>query len=143
MSAERRRNHMLWIGPLLAFLGVVSYFMVFARFASLRDFPWVNLPLVLLGAAAAALGVWRAVVHRETYRGRILGPLSLIVALFFAGVFVLYIFKWSYTLPEMTSTTLSLDQAPDFALASMDGDTVRLSDLRGQKVVVIFYRGFW
>jgi len=31
------------------------------------------------------------------------------------------------------------DKAPDFALADADGKTVRLKDLRGQKVVVYFY----
>lgn len=31
------------------------------------------------------------------------------------------------------------DQAPDFALPDADGNVVRLSDLRGRKVVVYFY----
>lgn len=31
------------------------------------------------------------------------------------------------------------DQAPDFELLNGGGDTVRLSDFRGQKVVVVFY----
>jgi len=34
--------------------------------------------------------------------------------------------------------------APDFALQSLVGDTVTLSDYRGKKnVVLIFYRGHW
>ena len=31
------------------------------------------------------------------------------------------------------------DQAPDFALPTDTGDVVRLSDLRGSKVIVYFY----
>lgn len=31
------------------------------------------------------------------------------------------------------------DLAPDFALASSSGDTVRLSDYRGQRVILFFY----
>jgi len=64
-----RRNHAIWLGPIVTFAGAVSYFLYFARFPSLRDVPWVNLPIVA-------------------------------------------------------------------------GD-VRLSDLRGRKVVLVFYRGFW
>jgi peroxiredoxin Q/BCP len=30
-------------------------------------------------------------------------------------------------------------QAPDFAISNQDGETVRLSDLRGQRVVLYFY----
>ncbi len=36
------------------------------------------------------------------------------------------------------------DVAPDFRLAALDGDPVRLSDLRqNQDVVLVFYRGHW
>ena len=31
------------------------------------------------------------------------------------------------------------DQAPDFELPNQDGETVRLSDLRGEPVVLYFY----
>lgn len=34
--------------------------------------------------------------------------------------------------------------APDFSLVSLNGDTVKLSDYRGRKnVVLVFYRGYW
>ncbi|GGO62469.1 alkyl hydroperoxide reductase/ Thiol specific antioxidant/ Mal allergen [Microbacterium nanhaiense] len=40
----------------------------------------------------------------------------------------------------MTSTRLETGTvAPDFALLNQDGETVRLSDFRGQKVVLYFY----
>ena len=36
------------------------------------------------------------------------------------------------------------DLAPDFSLASLSGQVVTLSDLRGVKnVVLVFYRGHW
>ena len=39
----------------------------------------------------------------------------------------------------MTTRLQTGDQAPDFALESTDGSTVRLSALRGQKVVLFVY----
>ncbi len=42
-------------------------------------------------------------------------------------------------MPKVEINTL----APDFALADLDGNTVRLSDFRGKKhVVLVFNRGF-
>ena len=34
-------------------------------------------------------------------------------------------------------------KAPDFALRSSDGKTVRLSDFAGHGVLIDFYRGYW
>jgi cytochrome oxidase Cu insertion factor (SCO1/SenC/PrrC family) len=36
------------------------------------------------------------------------------------------------------------DIAPDFSLVAYSGDTITLSDFRGEKnVVLVFYRGHW
>ena len=142
MGFERRRNHLIWIGPLIGVFGIVSYFMFFARFAALRDFPWVNLPLVILGAGAAGIAVRRAYGNAKIYRGKVLAPLSLALSLFLAGFFAVYIFSISYALPA-SETAQTLSEAPDFTLSSMTGQAVRLSDLRGRKVALVFYRGFW
>ena len=141
--SDRHRNHLLWIGPLLTFVGLLSYFFFFARFPVLRDFPWVNLPMTLAGVALSALGLWRAFARPEVFRGKVLGSLGLLLSLFLGGLFTFYVFSLSYSLPEPSAKTMGLEEAPDFALTSMSGDTVRLSDLRGSKVVLVFYRGFW
>lgn len=49
------------------------------------------------------------------------------------------------TLPPADLDRISVgDNAPDFRLAALQGEPVRLSDLRGsQDVVLVFYRGHW
>ena len=143
MSPGRRRNHLIWIGPIVALAGAVSYFMVFARFPALRDFPWINLPLVALGAGLSAVAVWRAFWRPETFRGKLTAPVTFALSSLLAGLFAFYIFSISYSLPPPAEVSLNLDQAPDFVLESNSGGTVRLGDFRGRKVALIFYRGFW
>ncbi len=50
-------RHALWLAPLITFVGFVSYYLVFVNIPALRDFPWVNLPLVALGAVLAIVGL--------------------------------------------------------------------------------------
>ena len=138
-----RRNHLIWIGPLVAFAGVVSYFEVFARFPALRDVPWVNLPLVALGAVLSALGARRAFSRPREFRGKVPGALGLGLSLLLLAAFCAYIFWITYFLPPPSDVTLGLLDAPDFALSASTGETVRLSDFGGRKVVLVFYRGFW
>lgn len=142
MSPRRRRNHMIWIGLLVTVAGALSYFLFFVRFPPLRDFPWVNLPLVVLGLGLSTLGVWRAFLQPAVFRGRVFAPLGFAFSLLLATAFVFYIF-WLSDLPEASDVARNLVRAPDFALASTDGETVRLSDFLGEKVVLVFYRGFW
>lgn len=37
----------------------------------------------------------------------------------------------------------ALAVAPDFTLTDQNGKRVRLSDARGSKAVLVFYRGYW
>jgi len=143
METRHPRNHLLWAGPLLTFAGAVSYFLVFTRFPVLRDFPWVNLPLVLAGMVLAFVSLRRAFDRTSPYRGKILGSVGLLFSLFVSGMFCWYVFYFSYTVPPPTAVTSSLKAAPDFDLLDQNGRHVRLSDFRGQNVVLTFYRGFW
>ena len=138
-----KRNHWIWIGPLVTFAGVVSYFVLFARFAALRDFPWVNLPLVVLGAVLSVLGMKQALARSPALRGKVLAGAGLVLSLLLTAFFIVYIFWLSYAIPGPSSVALELARAPDFALTSNTGETVRLSDFAGRHVALVFYRGFW
>lgn len=142
-TVRRRWNHLAWIGPVLAFGGAVTYFTYFARFPALRDFPWINLPLALVGVGVSGVAVWRAFARRDIWRGRILAPLGLGLSIAFAGFFVAYVFFLSNVLPAPSGTSLGLAEVPDLALVDQDGRTVRLTDFRGRKLIVTFYRGYW
>jgi hypothetical protein len=144
MTAERPpRNHALWLGPLIAFVGMVSYFQFFARFPALRDFPWVNLPLVLIGIALSLGGFWGAYVRGSRWPVKLAGSFGLALALLCGGFLIVYVFGISNSLPATTSTTRALELAPDFELEDSSGRMHRLSDYRGSKVVLVFYRGHW
>jgi hypothetical protein len=144
MSPDRPpRNHALWLGPVIAFVGVVSYFQFFARFPALRDFPWVNLPLVLVGIALSLGGLWGAHVRGSRWPVKAAAGLGLASSLLFGGFLIAYVFGISNSLPAATATTRALVQAPDFELEDAAGRVLRVSDYRGSKVVLVFYRGHW
>ena len=62
----------------------------------------------------------------------------LAVALLGAG-FILYKMK----LPKPQIATAVGMAAPDFSLLDQSGQTFRLADQRGHRVLLIFYRGYW
>lgn len=135
-------KHSFWLGPVLAFVGFVTYFIFFVRFPVLRDVPWVNLPIVILAAVFAVVGVGRAwkgshAVKRSLHVG---GALFSVVV---AGMLIFYVFSMSYQMPGLSETTEKLEKAPNFTLSDANGKKVSLSDFRGKKVIISFYRGFW
>lgn len=142
-TVARRRNFGIIFGVMLTFVGVTTYFTVFAQFPFARDFPWVNLPLIFLGCAISALAVWRAFALPQIYRGKILGPLGLAASVGLAGLFIYYIFVWSSALPGQSEAGAALKRLPDFALTDQHQRAVQSAELRGKKVVLTFFRGHW
>lgn len=133
----------VWSGPLLVFLAAVSYFLFFARYPILRDFPWVNLPIVLLGLVISFIGLRRAFHPARSILSKVTSGIGFLFSLAVTLLFGAYVFHLSYQLPSATNKAQVREAAPEFALPDSSGSAVRLSSLRGKKVVVVFYRGHW
>ena len=134
-ASPRKRNHAAWIGPLVALTGLVTYFTVAVRFPDLRDSAIVNLVLVIGGVAIAAWGLLR----RRNWKSWI----GFGAAAFFASLFCAYIFVLSNQLPPPDNAVAVGTTAPPLELPDQTGRVVSLEDFRGERVLVVFYRGFW
>ncbi len=127
---------MVWLGPILAFVGVASYFALFLNWPITRDVPWVNLILLALALAASIAGLMRS-------RRRVLAAAGLALTLAFSGFFLWYTYVVSYDLP---SAELALDvgaQVPAVVLRDARGQDVELAALSREKLVLVFFRGHW
>lgn len=134
-AANQRFNHAAWIGPLVALAGFFSYFTLAVRHPDLRDSAVVNLALVLGGVAIAGWGVLR----RRNWKSWIGFGTAAVIALFFGA----YIFAFTNQLPSPDSAPAVGAAAPVLELPDLTGRTMSLDGFRGERVLVVFYRGYW
>lgn len=134
-----RRNHLLWLGPVLALFGVLSYFTIFYQWPILRDFPWLNL-LLLLGAVAAC---WRGFVRARAAGGwrRIAGAMGMAWSIALTGLFGVYCFALSSSLPGAEQALAVGGAVPDVVLEDTQGTKVALRS--PERTLLVFYRGHW
>ncbi len=137
---KNRRRAWHWLGFPIALAGVLSYFMVFARFPALRDFPWVNLPLTLFGLGMAIAAI-RRVKPLKSKGKTFLAWFFAAASLGITALFLFYVFHYSYQLPQAEKVVLQ--GGLEFTLNDHNGLPVNLSDYRGRNVVLTFYRGYW
>lgn len=142
-SRKPRRNHLLWFAPLLTLAAGISYFTFFARYPILRDFPWLNLPLVVLGFLLSVLAFGRTFSRRSRINRKLIAATGLLFSFAIAALFCGYIFYLSYQLPAPADSTLAMDSAPDITLIDHNGREVRLAQFQGRKLILTFYRGHW
>lgn len=143
VELKRWPKHAVWLGLIITIAGAISYFLYFAQFPTLRDFPLLNLPIVLLGVVLAGVGCWQMFRQGGGMLGKGLAGVGFLLTLGFAGLFNAYVFALSYQLPESLEATAAQTAAPNFTLLDHNNQSVTLSDYHGEKVVLVFYRGFW
>ncbi len=129
------RNHAAWIGPLVALTGLITYFTVAVRFPDLRDSATANLVLVVAGTVIATWGLLR----RRNWKSWI----GFGAAAFFAFLLFAYVFVLSSELPSADNAVAVGSAAPPLELPDQTGRMVSLGAFRGERVLVVFYRGFW
>lgn len=137
-------NYFTWLGVVVTLVGAASYFLYFVQFPDLRDFPWVNLPLVALGVIFSAAGLRRA-FSSAGYRflSKALASVGFLFCLGLGSLFCFMIFGLSYQLPDVDGVSQAGDSAPVFSLTDQDNKAVQLADFQGTNLVIAFYRGHW
>ncbi len=134
-SEQKNRNHAAWIGPLVALVGLVTYFTYAVKFPNLRDSAALNLIVVVLGVAVAGWGMFRK-NNWKSWLGLLTS--GALAALLFGYVFVL-----SNQMPGAEPAVAVGSAAPPLKLPDQTGRVVNLADFQDRRVVVVFYRGFW
>ena len=142
-KCSRWPTYAVWLGPLITLAGALSYFLYFVQFPVLRDFPLLNLPIVLLGLILTSAGGWQTFRRQGHRLAKTFATASFLFSIALAGLFGYSIFFLSYQMPEATAVPKLQDAAPNFSLADQNGKHVQLSDYLGSKVLLVFYRGHW
>jgi lysylphosphatidylglycerol synthetase-like protein (DUF2156 family) len=164
---KRSWNPAIWCGFVLTLIGALSYPFFFIRWPITRDFPWTNLILLAAAVVLLVIGLGRAFRQPDTYRGKISGPILLVVSLVVIALFCYVIFFMARQLPASAGSPKVGTVAPDFTISDSLGHPVTLSDLLGLPfrtndwaintatappatptdktagLVLIFYRGYW
>jgi hypothetical protein len=155
-TPKRNWNWRIWAGFLLVVAAFLSYDLIFIRFPMTRDVPWVNW---LLFAGAGWLlwtGVRRARKEPTVYRGKIGGPILMVLSLTIAVFFIVGTNYFTKHLPTSKEAPQVGAKAPEFALPDTNGKIVTLAVLlsepmpkkegagaKPRAVALIFYRGYW
>jgi hypothetical protein len=139
--SQLTRNHALWLAPALAVLGFLSYYAFFANYPSFRDHPWLNL-LILAGAVALAVAGLRHAWPTGGWR-RAVSLLGVAVSAGLMGLLLFYSYWLSYQLPSADLAAVSGQRIPSIALASSEGGVFDPGAVENERLVLVFYRGFW
>lgn len=106
----------------------------------LRDNPW---PLEVMAVAATVAAIVFTIRAYRQKRVRIVATVSSLLATLSTGLFLLLVHVGSYELPTAPKELAVGIAAPDFTLPDAQGGSFSLASMRGQPVLLVFYRGVW
>ncbi len=136
---------------MLVLLALLSNGLFFLNVPGQSAIPWLSLLLSVIGLALLVLGLARAFVQSQVYRGKISGAILGVVSLLAFGLGI-YSFHHARDMPVSSGAPRVGDKAPEFSLADTSGTSVQLSQLlstalhdssRPKAVLLVFYRGYW
>ena len=147
----KKINWPLWLGFILCIFSLLSYPLIFVRWETTRDFPWVNIPLFILAFALLVFGVRRAFAPGRRLVSKIIAPVIATISLLVLAMFIFAAFIASRWLPASTNAPQVNQKAPEFTLKDTGNQAVSLTDLLSQPtnnkppkgVLLVFYRGYW
>ncbi len=134
-------NHFLWLGPLIAVAGLLSYFTFFSRWPVFRDTAWLNFLILAAALVISAMGLRRAGL-RGGWRV-FAGVGSTLVSGGLGALLVAYVFFLSNGLPSSEGVTAEGEAIPVMTLTSYDGTQVNVAAAGQDSTILVFYRGFW
>lgn len=140
-DTRSRRNWALWLGPPLALAGLLSYFLLFSRWATSRDFPWANLLILGVALALSISGLQRS-WQRGTWQ-RVGGVVGVGLSALLSSLLIYYCFFLSYSLPDAGLSAELESDLPSLVLSAQDGSSIDLRAASADRLVLVFYRGFW
>jgi hypothetical protein len=147
----KKINWPLWLGFVITIFAFLSYPFIFANWATTRDFPWVNIPLFILGLVLLFFGVRRAFAPGRRLVSKIIAPIVATISVLVIVMFVLTAFVVSRWLPPSTNAPQVNQHAPEFTLKDTGNKPVSLTSLITEPInnkpprgtLLIFYRGYW
>jgi hypothetical protein len=149
----KRLNWPLWTGFLLTLAAFLTYFFIFVRFPSTRDFPWANLLLFVIAGVLLFMGLRRGFAGDRPHpiRSKIVSSIFSLLSLAVFAMFVFTIFIAGRWLPASKGAPQVGQRAPEFTLADTSGKQVSLNELlttpingkAPKGVLLVFYRGYW
>ncbi len=131
-----------WLGATISLVGLLSYFFLFFRYPILRDTPWINVPLAVIGIMIAVYGLFKTIKTSPGLLTRSLSISGFLLSATCSTLLLGYVFWLSYQIPIAKAPEL-LSLAPDFNLKDQHNQYTSLKSFNGKNVILTFFRGHW